>query len=586
MGEKISGAEATIRMLLKHGINLSWGITGGAIIPFFDSMLSHQKDFRHITTRHEQGAAHAAEGYARAIGKPGFCVATSGPGATNLVTGIADAYLDSVPIIAMAGQVSTNLIGNDAFQEADLMGITMPITKHNFQPRKAEEIPEVIEKAYRISIEGRPGPVYIDLPKDVQTQTLDSDLLKREYRLAHKKITLEGNPKQVAKAAEELLNAERPVVILGGGAVHANAAREALELAELLNVPVATTLMAKGIFPETHPLSLGCLGMHGTKSANYAVINADVLVGIGNRFDDRITGNLVTFGKQAKIIHIDIDPAEISKNVETFVPIVGDAKTVLKQLVLEIRRLKKSPKNAWFKKLEGIMKIEAREDIAIGKDDPVIHPVQAMQVLDKVLAEGDIVVTGVGQHQMFGMHYLKRSKPRTFISSGGLGTMGFGLPAAMGAKMAKPDVNVFNLDGDGSFQMTLQELATMKLEGINTVSVILNNGTLGMVHQWLDLFYDSRQSQTHLRKCPDFVKLAEAYGLNGIRVERLSELEPALRQALKNDEATIIDVVVFNAHCLPMFPSGGNLTDFFGGTVSKSLEWFPGVVKGKDLGAK
>ncbi len=576
---QIKGSELILKSIIESGANVGFGVTGGAIMPVFDSFLEHEKEFRHILVRHEQGAGHAAEGFARASGKPGVCFATSGPGATNLVTPIADAFADSVPIVCFGGQVATSLIGNDAFQEADLIGITTSITKHNFQIRDEKMISSMIKSAFKIAMEGRPGPVYVDLPKDIQNKMVDLEKLSNED--FSKKIKLGGNPFQIKKAAEEILNAERPVILAGGGTIISNASAEVIELAEFSNIPIMTTLMGKGVFPEEHPLSLGCPGMHGRKSANYALINADLIIAIGTRFSDRITGSLSTFGKGAKVIHIDIDSSEIGKNVEAAIPIVGDSKEILKELNATLKKMKsKNRSNSWTEKNK---KFRQLCNCNWGSDNKMIHQAQIMLKLNKILKDDDIVVTGVGQHQMFAMHFLNRNKPRTFISSGGLGTMGFGLPAAMGAKVAKPNHNVINIDGDGSFQMTIQELATMKKENIKTISIILNNEYLGMVKQWCDLFFCERRSGVHLSKVPDFVKIAEGYGLNGIEVNKLDEFEPAMKQALKNDEATVINVHVDpHAHILPMFAAGASVSEFFGGCIGPDKQWFPGVISGRD----
>ncbi len=555
----MNGSEAIIRALLEEKVDNIFGFPGGAVLPLYDKFLDFRKDLRHILVRHEQGAAHAADGYARASGKAGVCLATSGPGATNLVTGIMTAYMDSVPVVAFAGNVPTSLLGNDAFQETDMMGITMPITKHNFQIRDPNKIRSTIKKAFLIALNGRPGPVFVDLPKDIQSNEVTKE--ENDLRIAGFKPVLQGHPKQIQKAAEMVVEAERPIVLAGGGVLIANACGELMQLSELVNLPVATTFMGKGCFPETHPLCLGVVGMHGRKVANYAIANSDLIIAIGCRFSDRITGNLKTFASNAKIIHIDIDSAEIGKNVRADLPVVGDAKTVLLQLIAAIK-IKAKKSSAWSEKMRRFIKeCDCSFDIA---GNP-IDPRKLMFELGKALGDKDILVTGTGQHQMFAAHFVKRTRPRTFISSGGAGTMGYGFPAAIGAKVAKPDAHVFDLDGDGSFAMVIQELATCKEENIKVIPVIMNNAYLGMVRQWMELFFGKRYSAVHLKRTPDFAKVADAYGLQGIRVERDSEIAPALRQACKADETVVVDVIVNEeANILPMFAAGASNTEMFG----------------------
>lgn len=566
----MKGSEAIIKTLIKQGVKLTFGIPGGAVIPLFDTFLDYQDRIKNILVRHEQCAAHAADAYARVSGKPGICIATSGPGATNLVTGIMTAYMDSSPVIAFGGQVPTSLIGNDAFQESDMIGITMPITKHNFQVRNADEIIPTIMKAFKIATQGRPGPVYIDLPKDTQTGEIKT--IPKEVHLPGFQPTLKGNLKQIRRAAQLIINSERPLFLIGGGVILSNASKELYNLVELVKAPLVTTLMGKGAFPEQHPLCLGMLGMHGRKVANYAIINADLIIAIGCRFSDRITGNLESFAENAKIIHIDIDPAEIGKNITAEVPIVGDAKLVIKDLITEIKKLSLKEKTAWVTRLKELNNLC---ECNLDRDETPIHPLKLLHELRKVIRDKDIVTTGVGQQQMFAAHFIKRKYPRTFISSGGAGTMGFGLPAAIGAKTAKPEVEVFDLDGDGSFAMTQQELATCKEENIKIISVIFNNAYLGMVRQWLELFFNKRYSNVHLAKTPDFAKLAEAYKLEGISITRPSEILPALKDAIKNDETTVLDVHIHSeANILPMLPPGGHLKEAFGGCIPEKGKFF------------
>ena len=568
----MNGAHAIIETLLKQGVDVTFGFPGGAVIPLFDAFLDYKGKIKNILVRHEQGAAHAAEGYARASGKAGVCIATSGPGATNLVTGIMDAYMDSVPVIAFGGQVTTSLIGNDAFQETDMMGITIPITKHNFQVRTPNQMAPIIMKAFKIALEGRPGPVYIDLPKDTQAGEV-SEPFPKEVKIEGFQPTIKPNPFQITKAAEAIVNAERPLLLIGNGVIISNASKELGEFVNLTKIPVTATFMGKGAFDERHPLSLGTVGMHGRKIANYATLQTDLLISIGCRFSDRITGNLKTYAENAKVIHADIDPAEIGKNVKVDIPIVGDAKEILTELTLAIKKLAIKEKTEWTKKIKHYK--QCCDECVPTPETKRIHPKFFMLELNKLLKPDDIVVTGVGQHQMFAGHFLKRSKPRTFISSGGAGTMGFGLPAAIGAKVAKPNSNVFLIDGDGSFQMTIQELGTIKENNIKIIAIIMNNSYLGMVRQWLELFSDKRYSNVYLGNTPDFVKVAEAYGLKGMRVEKKSELAPALKEAIKNDITTVIDVrTEEEANILPMLSPGGNLKDAFGGCMAAPGKYF------------
>lgn len=568
----MNGAQAIVETLLKQGVDVTFGFPGGAVIPLFDAYLDYKGKIRNILVRHEQAAAHAAEGYARASGKAGVCIATSGPGACNLVTGIADAYMDSIPIIGFGGQVPTTLIGNDAFQETDMVGVTLPITKHNFQVRSSNQMAPTIMKAFKIALEGRPGPVYIDLPKDTQIQEV-TEPIPKEVEIPGFQPTLKPNPVQLEKAADAILAAEKPLFLIGHGVEIADACKELAELVDLTKIPVSTTFMAKGTFDETHPLSLGTVGMHGRKIANYATVHTDLLITIGCRFSDRITGNLKTYTENAKVIHADIDPAEIGKNVKVDIPIVGDAKQVITGLTAALKKKAVKEKEKWVKEIK---KFKACCDQCVKvKPTKKIHPRDVMYALNSVLKPDDIVVTGVGQHQMFAGHFIKRQKPRTFISSGGAGTMGFGFPAAIGAKVAKPSSNVFCIDGDGSFQMTIQELGTVKEAGIKVIPIIMNNSYLGMVRQWLELFSDKRYSEVYLGTTPDFVKVAESYGLKGIRVKKKEELVPALKLAMKNEVSTVIDVVIEEeSNILPMLPPGGHVKDAFGGCMAAPSKYF------------
>ncbi len=558
----MKGAKAFLEALKKNGVRHMFGIPGGVVIPFYDEIY-HDNAFRHILVRHEQGGAHMAEGYAKASGRTGTCLGTSGPGATNLVTGIADAFMDSVPIVAIGGQVSTNLIGKDAFQEADLMGITTPITKHNFQITDPNDIESIVDAAYLIASTNRPGPVYIDLPKDVQQKEVTAP---REMKLRGYKVT-KGFDMEAAKAAARmLLEAERPVILVGGGAVHAECSEELRRLAEASNIMVATTLLGKGVFDERHPLCLGVTGMHGHPPAVYAIQKCDLLFTVGIRFDDRVTGRLDGFAPEAKVIHIEIDPSEINKNRKAELGILGNAKEVLAFINDAMGKMK--PKStAWNDKLRQMQR-EYHENIDI--DSVPIDQRKLMHELQKVFTPETIVTTGVGEHQMDVMHFIRFSRPRKFISSGGLGTMGFGLPAAIGAKVAMPENEVFDVDGDGSFAMTVQELATAKVNSIKVISVIMNNAYLGMVRAWNDMFYEGRRSQVWLGKVPDFAKVAEAYGLHGENVERPSEIPEALQRALKSGETSVINVHVNNDKIvMPIVPAGASNSEMQGSMLPK-----------------
>ncbi len=556
---KMNGAKAIVECLKAEGVKTAFGYPGGTIMPFYDELFK-QNDVRHVLARHEQGAAHAAEGFARASGEVGVCVSTSGPGATNLITGLVDAYCDSVPIVALSGQVGTKLIGNDAFQEADMFGLTMPMVKHNYKIMSAKDIPRVFKSAFHIARTGRPGPVHIDLPKDVQTTEFDFDYPK-EISLRGYNPNLEGHPVQIKKAVEMLLNAQRPLLLLGGGVVIANASQEASRLAESLFLPVATTLMAKGAFDERHPLALGMCGMHGRKTANYAIENADLILAVGTRFSDRVTGDVKTFAQSAKIIHVDLDASEIGKNARVDLPIVGDAKKILVAMlaVLEqMNRLKKTAKTEWAGKME---QLRQACDCNLDYRETPIKPQKAIFELQKFLGEKSIVVTEVGQNQMFAAHFLRISGPRKFITSGGLGTMGFGLPASIGAKAAKPDHTAYDVAGDGSLMMTCQELGTSVSANLPVTVVLLNNNWLGMVKQWQKLFMEKRYSHTHLGDYTDFVKLAEAFGARGEKVTKPGEIAQALKTAQKSETAYVIDIRTdAEEDVLPMVPPGGTVS--------------------------
>lgn len=561
---RLSGAKALVEALERQNVKVIFGIPGGTILPVYDAL--RDSKIRHILSRHEQGAAHAADGYARASGKPGVCMATSGPGATNLVTGIANAYMDSSPVIAFTGQVnsrasnSSYVIGKDAFQEADIIGITTPITKYNYQVQEAAEIPKVIGMAFHIATTGRPGPVLIDLPKNVQTDTAEMEFSDR-IEIRGYKPPCEPPLLQVKKAAELLVSAEKPIILAGGGAIISDCSQELLKVAELLVAPVATTLMGKGAFPENHPLSLGNVGMHGAPAANQLLSEADVLLAVGTRFSDRSTASLDSFCSDAKIIHVDIDAAEIGKNVSADLPIVGDAEETLKALSETIiAQLKKRDNSEWLKRAKEVK--ERFENSAANDDMASLKPQSILKELRKLLPEDAIATTEVGQNQMWAALYFKVLKPRTFISSGGLGTMGFGFPASLGAKVACPERLVVDIAGDGSFIMTEQELACSVTENIPVTVIVMNNSVLGMVTQWQRMFYNRRYFAVNLGRVPDFVKLAEAYGAQGFHVGSLSEFSHAVKEAMKCEVTTVIDVPISpEENVLPMIPPGRGLNE-------------------------
>jgi acetolactate synthase-1/2/3 large subunit len=559
-GVFMKGGEAIIKSLRDQGVDVVFGYPGGVLLPLYDVI--YDSDLKHILVRHEQCAAHAADGYARASGKVGVCIGTSGPGATNLVTGIATAYMDSSPVLAIAGQVSTPLIGNDAFQEVDTLGMTMPITKHNFQAMHADEIPGLIKSAFYIAGTGRPGPVLLDLPKDVQVEELDYEKAQ-VIDLPGYKPTKKGHPLQVKRAAELILNSEKPVILAGGGVILSGASEELLKLSEIINAPVATTLMGKGAFPEDHPLALGMLGMHGRKSSNFVVDDCDCLIAIGCRFSDRTTGSIPKFAENAKIVHIDVDPAEIGKNVDINVPIVGDAKIIMTSLIKTISQTKNPGQNtlAWRKHIVNFKKTCIPR---LSFDDIPLKPQQVIKEISDAVTDDTIVTTDVGQNQMWMAHYFTSKIPRTFLSSGGLGTMGFGFPAAIGAKVAKPDTDVVAVCGDGGFLMVCQDLATIKEYDIPVVVCILDNRYLGMVAQWQKLFYNERMSHTKLGEVPDFVKLAESFGIKAERVEKPGQMRETLKEALLADEPAVIDVTIDPEEILPMVPPGCGLTEIVG----------------------
>ncbi|MFI7639610.1 acetolactate synthase large subunit [Nonomuraea sp. NPDC049400] len=563
MTERMTGAQALVRALEHVGVDTVFGIPGGAILPAYDPLYDSTK-VRHVLVRHEQGAGHAAEGYAQATGKVGVCMATSGPGATNLVTPIADAYMDSVPIVAITGQVASAAIGTDAFQEADISGITMPITKHNFLVTDPADIPRTIMEAFHIASTGRPGPVLVDISKDaLQADTTFS--WPPTMQLPGYRPVTRPHSKQIREAAKLIAESKRPVLYVGGGVHKAGASAELLQLAELTNIPVVTTLMARGTFPDSHPQHMGMPGMHGSVSAVGALQKADLLIGLGVRFDDRVTGDLASFAPNAKVVHADIDPAEISKNRHADVPIVGDCKEVIGDLVAAIQASEqKGDYTAWWTILNGLKKT-----YPLGYEtfeDGSLAPQYVMERLSAIAGPDTYYVAGVGQHQMWAAQFIDYENPGTFINSGGLGTMGFAVPAAMGAKMGRPDATVWAIDGDGCFQMTNQELATCTLEGVPIKIAVINNGNLGMVRQWQTLFYDERYSNTDLqttRRIPDFVKLAEAYGCVGLRCERAEDVDAVIAKAMEiNDVPVVVDFVVHqDAMVWPMVAAGTSNDD-------------------------
>ena len=562
--KKMKGSRALVAALEDEGCDVLFGFPGGVAIPFYDALYD-AKNLRHVLVRHEQGAAHAADGYARATGKVGVCTSTSGPGATNLVTGIATAYLDSVPLVAITWQVRSDLIGTDAFQEADMTGITLPIVKHSYLVKDTADLSQVLHEAFHIASTGRPGPVVIDIPVDIalgETAYRKADTLD----LPGYKPTVKGHVKQIRAAAKAINEAQRPVLYLGGGVISSNAAPEILRLAELRRLPVATTLMGLGAFPETHQLSMGMLGMHGTVTANYAVHECDLLIAVGARFDDRVTGKLKAFAPHARIIHVDVDPAEIGKNVAPLIPIVGDAKHVCAGLVNELQGMEWPPERTepWLARIA-----ERRREFPLHYEDPTdgtLAPQFVIQEIDRVTAHDAVVCTDVGQHQMWATQYYTYTFPRQFISSGGLGTMGFGLPASIGAKIGRPDATVLDISGDGGFQMTMQELATAVNYDVPVVVCILNNGYLGMVRQWQELFWNKRYSFTCIDVQPDFKLLAEAFGAVGMRVTDKDQVEPALREAIACGRPAVIDFKTSpEENVYPMVPAGSEITEMIGG---------------------
>ena len=558
---ELTGAQILLESLKKEGVDVLFGYPGGAVIDIYDELPRHP-ELKHVLVRHEQGAVHAADGYARASGKVGCCLVTSGPGATNTVTGIATAYCDSIPLVVFTGQVPTQLIGNDAFQEVDIVGITRPCTKHNFLVKDVRNLAKTIRQAFYLARSGRPGPVLVDLPKDVMQARTEfvwpEDIFMRSYNPTYK-----PNLNQLRRTAEELAKARKPIILAGGGVIMANASEVLCELAHELNIPVATTLMGLGAFPANGDLWLGMVGMHGTYAANMSINHADLLVCVGARFDDRVTGRLQDFASHARIVHIDIDPTSIRKNVEVDVPVVGDCRQALEG-ILEICRAKMADTDwsgmhaDW---LQTVHEWKANHPLAYNKNGH-IKPQQVIETMYSITKGDAIIATEVGQNQMWAAQFYTFTKPRTLLTSGGLGTMGYGFPAAIGAQFAFPDKLVINVAGDGSIQMNIQELATVVQNKIPVKVVILNNGHLGMVRQWQELFYNRNYSHTNMEAQPDFVKLAEAYGAEGYRISKPEELEDVLRKALTSPNPAFIDVMVEREeNVYPMVPAGAALDE-------------------------
>ncbi|MDA0999517.1 MAG: biosynthetic-type acetolactate synthase large subunit [bacterium] len=553
--KKISGAEIIYRALEHEGVKYIFGHPGAVLLTLLDLFLK-RSTLKHILTRHEQGAAHMAEGYARASGEVGVCLTTSGPGATNLITGITDAFMDSVPIVCLTGQVATTMVGNDAFQEADIVGMTRTVTKQNYLVKRIEDLAPTLHEAFYIARTGRPGPVLVDLPKDIIFGEAIFEIPEK-IEIRGYKPTTRGHPRQIQRVAEAIAESKQPLLYVGGGAIHAEAHEEVLKLAETADIPVTWTLLGAGAFPSAHALSLGMLGMHGTAYANFATCECDLLISVGARFDDRVTGKVSEFATRAKIVHIDIDPTSIGKNKPVDIPVVGDARQVLREL---IKLVKKQKRPLWRKRMERLKK-EYPLTFDAPEDAP-IKPQEAILALSQEAGDRAVITTEVGQHQMWAAQYYNFTYPRQFISSGGLGTMGFGFPAAIGAAIARKDKIAIDIAGDGSIQMVLQELSTAVQYGIPVKVFILNNYGLGMVRQWQDLFMDRRFSEVGLEVSPDYVKLADAYGAKGLHIEKREDLRPAIREMLDTPGPFILNVVIDPDELVfPMVPAGGAIKD-------------------------
>lgn len=573
---KITGAQIIIDALIKEGVSVVFGYPGGVVIPIFD-VLYDTKQIKFVLTRHEQAAAHAADGYARATGKVGVCLATSGPGATNIMTGVATAYLDSIPMVAITGQVSSTLLGTDAFQEADIVGMSRPITKHNFLVKSIAELPVILKQAFHIASTGRPGPVLVDIPVDISRAVTEDYTYPETVSIRSYKPNTVGHFRQIQKAAELIAQAKKPVIFAGGGIIHSGAHAELLELAEKTNIPVTTSLMGLGAFPGTHPLFIGMPGMHGAKAANFALQECDLIISAGVRFDDRVTGYVAKFAPEASVIHMDIDPAAISKIIKVDIPVVGDAKNILGRLN---KLVKARSADSWNEK---VMKWKGTKLFTYTSSDSQIKPQAVIEAVYSQTRGNAIIATEVGQHQMWTAQYYVFDKPRTLLTSGGLGTMGYGMPAALGAAVANPGMPVIDIAGDGSIQMNIQELATLSLNKIPVKIVILNNSYLGMVRQWQELFHNKRYSSTCLRggtlcqECagtknckrqyvPDFVALAKSYNIAAFRAENPDELLPVLQQGLSVDGPAVMEfIVAAEENVFPMVPAGKPLDEILEG---------------------
>ncbi len=560
--EIMTGSKIILESLIREGVDTIFGYPGGAVLNIYDELFNYKDKIKHVLVRHEQGAAHAADGYARASGKVGVVLVTSGPGATNTITGIATAYMDSVPIVILTGQVPTNLIGNDAFQEADTVGITRPCTKHNYLVKDIKDLARTIKEAFYIASTGRPGPVLIDIPKDITSSVYEFDY-PEGVELRGYNPTYFGHHVQLSKVVKELLNAKRPLLYVGGGVISSNASAELKELAELLDLPVTSTLMGLGGFPSEHSLFFGMLGMHGTYAANMAISNADFIIAIGARFDDRVTGKVEEFGRNAKFAHIDIDPSSIGKNVKIEIPVVGDVKSVLNSLLEMLSAKSKEISSTQYDRLKWLEEINIwkYEHPLSYKMNDIIKPQYVIEKIYELTGGSAIISTEVGQNQMWAAQFYKFNSPRTFLTSGGLGTMGYGFPAAIGAQIACPDKVVFDIAGDGSIQMNIQELATAVQYNLPVKIAIVNNNFLGMIRQWQELFYKKRYSFSEMNVNPDFVKLAEAYGAVGLRATKPNEVEDVLKKALSIKKPVIMDLVVAPEESVyPMVAPGAPIT--------------------------
>jgi acetolactate synthase-1/2/3 large subunit len=557
---KMNGAKILIECLKKENVEVIFGYPGGQVLPIFDQL--YDAPIKFILTRHEQAAAHAADGYARVTGKAGVCLATSGPGATNLVTGIATAYMDSIPMVAITGQVKSSLIGNDAFQEADITGITRPITKHNYLVEDTKDLARIMKEAFHISSTGRPGPVLVDIPSDIQMQEIEFDYPEK-VEIRGYNPTYKGHPGQIKKAAKAIQESKRPILYAGGGAIACDAADEIYSLATKNDIPVTMTLLGLGAFPMTEKLALGMLGMHGTAYANHAIMDSDLIIAVGARFDDRVTGKIDAFAPHASVIHIDIDPASVSKTIDVDIPIVGDARTVLKQLN---KTLKRPDTKEWLKTIDGWKKAYPMKY----KSDDKLRPQYVVEQIYEATKGNAIICTEVGQNQMWAAQYFKFIRPRTIVSSGGLGTMGYGFPAAIGAKVGKPKMHVFDIAGDGSIQMNIQELATAVVNKIPVKIIILNNSCLGMVRQWQELFYNKRYAYTKFScDCPDFVKLAESYGAVGMKITKKKDVRSSIDKALEIDNTVVMDFrVESEENVFPMVPAGEAINKMISGGLA------------------